>query len=295
MALFDSVLKDMGNGLAGIGESFLNGAGDVWEAAGSLVTDYIAQNPAGGGVGGWGMVTSLYASFQGIAVSLTILFFFMGWCRESIDIHRDFTLDNIIRFLIRFFLTVQAVLLGLDFIKEFMGLVAALTQGIAAPLIRVSADGSFTGLLEELDGGECFAAGIIFFLGGLVGWAVVVVCSFKIILAVLSRFFRLFVIIPFGPVAISTFAGGMGLSHTGAAWLKTFFGYVLEVVVIAMALGLSSKMFGDMHFFGPLEGGLSTPVQAMLSICDAIAPIVACTACISGAESVIRKCLGLNT
>lgn len=295
MALLDSFLEDVGTQLAKWGEGFIGGGGDIWKSAGELVKDYITQDPSS--IGGWRLVVNLYGTFQVIAISLAVVFFFVGWCRESIDIHRDFTFDNIIRFFIRFFLTVQSILLGLDLIKEFMALTAALTSEVATSILRLNTNGIFTDAMEELGtGGECLASGIVFFLGGLVGFAVILVCSFKIVMAVLSRFFRLFVTIPFAPVAVSTFAGGLGLSHTGSAWIKTFCGYCLEVLVIALALGISTKMFGDVHFFGgTLGGGMDTPVEAILEVCDAIAPIVACTSCISGAESVIRKCLGLNT
>ena len=77
--------------------------------------------------------------------------FVIGWCRESIDIRTDFTLENMFRFFIRFILTSQAIVYGLNLIRDFMELIAVLTAGIATPMVEVSSDGVFTGVMDNLD------------------------------------------------------------------------------------------------------------------------------------------------
>ena len=299
MALFEKAFTEFGMAMAKGGEAVLGLGGAAWVSAGKVVQKYIAQNPASGSIGGWQTVSALYVTFSGIAVSLTCLFFVIGWCRESIDIRTDFTLENMFRFFIRFILTSQAIVYGLNLIRDFMELIAVLTAGIATPMVEVSSDGVFTGVMDNLEGAECLVPGLLFLLGGIIGAAVVLVCSIKIMLAVFSRFFRIFVIVPFAPVALSTFAGGQGLFQTGSAWIKTFMGYLLEIVVIAIALALSTKIFGSVTFFGTQvsgdQGWGTNTVNVLLSICETVTPVLATTACVTGAESVIRRCLGLNT
>ena len=105
MALFEKAFTDFGMAMAKGGEAVLGLGGAAWVSAGKVVQKYIAQNPASGSIGGWQTVSALYVTFSGIAVSLTCLFFVIGWCRESIDIRANFTLENMFRFFIRFILT----------------------------------------------------------------------------------------------------------------------------------------------------------------------------------------------
>lgn len=299
MGLLDSAFTTVGNALAKGGEGILGLGGAAWASAGEVVKTYISQNPAGGSIAGWGTVSALYVSFEGIAVSLVILFFLLGWCRESIDIRTSFTLENMFRFFIRFILACQAIVNGLALIRDLLGLIAALAAGISTPIVKVASSGTFTGTMEDLEGAECLVPGLLFFLGGIIGAAVVLVCAFKIMLTVFSRFFRIFVIVPFAPIAFSTFAGGQGLSQTGVAWIKAFMGYLLEIIVIAVALQLSVEIFGSVTFFGgQIESGNGwngNTVEALLAVCESVAPILATTSCVTGAEGIIRKCLGLNT
>ena len=73
----------------------------------------------------------------------------------------------------------------------------------------------------------------------------------------------------------------------------------MEIVVIAIALELSTKIFGSVTFFGTQvsgdQGWGTNTVNVLLSICETVTPVLATTACVTGAESVIRRCLGLNT
>ena len=183
MALFEKAFTDFGMAMAKGGEAVLGLGGAAWVSAGKVVQKYIAQNPASGSIGGWQTVSALYVTFSGIAVSLTCLFFVIGWCRESIDIRANFTLENMFRFFIRFILTSQAIVYGLNLIRDFMGLIAVLTAGIATPMVEVSSDGVFTGVMDNLEGAECLVPGLLFLLGGIIGAAVVLVCSIKIMLA----------------------------------------------------------------------------------------------------------------
>ena len=169
MALFEKAFTDFGMAMAKGGEAVLGLGGAAWVSAGKVVQKYIAQNPASGSIGGWQTVSALYVTFSGIAVSLTCLFFVIGWCRESIDIRANFTLENMFRFFIRFILTSQAIVYGLNLIRDFMGLIAVLTAGIATPMVEVSSDGVFTGVMDNLEGAECLVPGLLFLLGGIIG------------------------------------------------------------------------------------------------------------------------------
>ena len=130
-------------------------------------------------------------------------------------------------------------------------------------------------------------------IGGLIGGMVIIVCGVSIVLAVLSRLFKLLLCIPFAPVAFAGFAGGGEFSQSGIAWIRTFIGYALEAVVIALAITISFGLFKDASLFS--TGSKDTGVVAMvLMICEYCMPMITASACVKGAEITVRRCLGLG-
>lgn len=313
MGLIDSALAGIGGAFAFAGEGLLMAGNYAWSAAGDSIMKYIVVDPTTGNsaIPGWSVVGNVYTLMQGIAASLVSLFFVAGWCRETIDIRQNFNLENNFKFFIRFILAVGLVKNGLDIIKELLGLGAALVVRVGAVSLTGMTEftsGMFSSTMTSVTGGEALVMGFLYLIGGLVGMAVIFVCSIKIIAAVLGRFFRIFVIVPLAPTAFATFAGGGELSHTGVAWIKTFFGYLLEIVIVAIALQLCNKMFGSTTFFGSdiqsqmsgdllgdLGGMAVIAAKSVLVVVECIMPVLLTTTCVTGAENTIRKCLGLNT
>jgi hypothetical protein len=119
------------------------------------------------------------------------------------------------------------------------------------------------------------------------------VCGVSLVLSVLSRLFKLLLCVPFAPAAFAGFAGGHEFAQTGIAWLRTFIGYALEAVVIALAISISYGMFKDANIFsaGAKSGSI---VSLLLLICGYCMPMVTACACVKGAEMTVRRCLGLG-
>ena len=99
--------------------------------------------------------------------------------------------------------------------------------------------------------------------------------------------------IPLAPVAFAGFAGGTEFSQTGIAWLRTFIGYALEAVVIALAISISFGLFQDANLFGT-AGAEVTMVTLILQICEYCMPMITACTCVKGAEMTVRRCLGLG-
>lgn len=304
MGLIDNALAGVGKAFAKAGDGLLMAGNYAWGAAGESIVSYITLNPTtdDAKIAGWSVVSSSYAIMQGLAASLVAVFFLAGWCRESIDIRQNFNLENNFKFFIRFILAVGLVTNGLDLIVELIAFSCALTLQVSGGSLTGMTsilEGNFASTMESVTGGEALVMGLVYFVGGIVGVAITFVCAIKILISVFGRFYRMFLVIPLAPVAFSTFAGGGELSGTGKAWIKTFFGYLLEVVVIALALQLCHKMFGNISFFGSEieteDGWVGIIVKSVLVIVERIMPVTLTTTCVGSAESVIRKCLGLNT
>ena len=295
MAWFDGVLESIGKGLAEAGESCLESGVEVWQFSTAKVLEYCTSDPVtlGSATGNpWVSVTTIFSTFKGVGVGLLTLYFVIGYLRESIDIRSSFTLENMFRFFVRLILTATALDTALSLIREVLGLSAKLAATVGASVSSGDVPvGVFDNIMTGLSGGSWIGIGFICLLGGLIGMFVIIVCGYQILLAVVGRFFKIYLIVPFAPIAISSFAGGQGLSQSGIAWIKTFAGHCLEIVVIAMALVLSFTMFGSgSGIFLAASDGVP---GAILQICELVLPIVIAVASVKGAEATIRKCLGL--
>lgn len=289
MPWYDGICQSVGDGLITAGEGCMDAGLKVWTQCSEMVIGYCTSNPTS--MGAWSYVRGTYNTFMGIGASLMVLYFVIGWLRESIDIRNNFTLENMFRFFMRLSLTAGLLTNGLSLIKDVMSLSALLAGEVGAELLAAySATGIFDSLTEGVSGGGYMAVGFLCMLGGFIGMLVVIVSGITILFSVLSRFYKIFLCIPFAPIALSSFAGGQGLSQSGVSWIKTFLGYCLEVVVIALALVIAFKLFNGRTFFSTSSGGWS---GAVLAICEICLPLVTAVGCVKGAEEIIRKSLGL--
>lgn len=295
----DAALESIGKSLLDVGEWFLKTGYTLWTNAGKLTLDYVKISPMAQ-TGAWGVVTgSVYQMSLAIAASLAVLFFVMGWLRESIDIRNNFTLENMFRFFVRYAITASLIVNSLSLVTGICECATAVTSQISISMESQEVENIFETVREALeddddaDGGTWIGMGLAGLLGGFFGGAVIIVCGISLVLAVLSRLFRLLLCVPFAPAAFAGFAGGHEFAQTGIAWLRTFIGYALEAVVIALAISISYGMFTDANIFsaGAKSGSI---ISLLLLICGYCMPMVTACACVKGAEMTVRRCLGLG-
>ena len=295
----DAALESIGKSLLDVGEWFLQTGYTLWKNSGKLTLNYVKISPMAQS-GAWGTVTgSVYQMSLAIAASLAVLFFVMGWLRESIDIRNNFTLENMFRFFVRYAITASLIVNSLALVTGICECATAVTSQISINMESKDVENVFETVRDQLeddedaDGGTWIGMGLAGMLGGFFGGAVIMVCGVSLVLSVLSRLFRLLLCVPFAPVAFAGFAGGHEFAQTGIAWLRTFIGYALEAVVIALAISISYGMFTDANMFaaGAKSGSI---VSLLLLICGYCMPMVTACACVKGAEMTVRRCLGLG-
>ena len=295
----DAALESIGKSLLDVGEWFLESGYTLWKNAGQLTLDYVKISPMSQS-GAWGVVTgSVYQTSLAVAASLAVLFFVMGWLRESIDIRNNFTLENMFRFFVRYAITASLIVNSLSLVTGICECATAVTAQVSISMESEEMESVFETVREDLeededtDGGKWIGIGLAGMLGGFFGGAVIMVSGISLVLSVLSRLFRLLLCVPFAPAAFAGFAGGHEFAQTGIAWLRTFIGYALEAVVIALAISISFGLFSDADMFTTgVESG--SVISLLLLICGYCMPMVTACACVKGAETTVRRCLGLG-
>ncbi len=295
--VINSALETIGSGMMSLGEWMLEAGYGVWQGCGKITISYVQKDPSAQ-TNAWKIVTgNIYTLSLSIAASLAVLFFVMGWLRESIDIRNNFSLENMFRFFVRYALTASLLVNSLALATGIAQCTTAVVKTISADIDADEADDIFGDLRDALedddaDGGKWLAMGFGAMIGGLIGGLTIIVCAVGIVLAVLSRLFKLLLCIPFAPVAFAGFAGGHEFAQSGMAWLRAYLGYALEAVVIVLALSISFGMFQDASLFN--YSGDPDFVMLILQICEFCIPMIAACACVKGADTVVRRCLGLG-
>ncbi len=298
--------------LEGAGTMMLNLAGKLitvgysgWKGCISITNKILSDNPMSGGA--WGVVgpsSTIYAIMSTVGASLLVLYFVLGWLNESIDIRNNFTLENMFRFFVRFAIAATLVSSSVSLSKGIIDCSVAMVSQIAtvnADNMQEAGDvfGSVKTALEDEgdeDGWMIVICGLICLLLSVFGAVIILINGIKIIITVMQRVFKLLIAVPLGPVALAGFAGGNQFQQTGIAWIKTFIGYAMEAVVIALALQISMSMFGGMSVASSIPGGhdaIHYITVAVLAIVDCCLPMIAANACASGAENIVRHCIGI--
>ncbi|EET62414.1 hypothetical protein BRYFOR_05449 [Marvinbryantia formatexigens DSM 14469] len=295
MGFLDDIVKGLGDGLLGCGEWFLQGGVSFWRACSNVTLTYLEKNPASQ-TEAWGIVTgNIFSVALGIAGTLALIFMLLGWVRDSIDIRTTFTLDNIFKEFIRLALTFSLLTNCLAIITGVTECSTALVMKVSPEVTVEEEQDAFDELREEMDADDAGALewigmGIGGLICGLVGGATIIVCGMNLVLAVMSRMFKVLLCIPFAPPALAGFAGGGGFSQMGISWLKSFIGYGLEAVVIALAISISFGMFSDASLFSTDDA--TGVVRLILLTCDYCMPMLTAVACVKGADTVVRRCMG---
>jgi len=291
----NSAFESFGSSMMNVGEWMMSAGYNVWKGSGSIALQYAQKDPMSVS-NAWGTVTgSIYSTMLSVAAALAVLFFVLGWLNESIDIRTNFTLESMFRFFVRYVITASLIVNSLTLATGITRCATALVSTLSAEVEAEDAGGLFDEMKEELessdaDGGTWLAYGIVAMIGGVIGGLVIIVCAVQLILSVLSRLFKMLLCIPFAPVAFAGFAGGREFSQSGISWLKTYVGYCLEAVVIILAIDISYGLFQDTSAFGSVSG----VVGVVLGICEYCLPMITACACVKGADTVVRRCLGLG-
>ena len=295
----DEALMSVGNSMFEAGENMLKGGFEMWKSCSSVTMAYAVKSPMSQ-TNAWNTVTgNIYQISLAIGASLAVLFFVLGWLRESLDIKNSFQLENMFRFFIRYAITASLLVNSLSLVKGITQCTTAVVNTMHVDVASEEVEGIFDGIKEKLkedkdsDGGTYLAAGFEAMAGGMIGGLVIIICGISLVLSVLSRLFKMLLCIPFAPVAFSGFAGGGEFSQMGVAWMKTFIGYALEAVVIALSISISFGLFRDASLFqSPAEAG--DMASLILQICEYCMPMITACACVKGAEMTVRRCLGLG-
>lgn len=264
------------------GETFYELAGYAWNDMMKFASGVMLKNPTNGVYADtWTDVTNVYKTMNLLAGVLTTLFFLYGFCKECTDLHTEMTLDRTIKLFIRLVLVVNVVTFVFSWLPDFL----KWARDLSSAILGTKKFGFY------IDGAKIYETiqstpwgNITVFLTSFLFFLFAAVCGFLIVMAVLKRFLKIFMIAPFCSVALSTLAAGGQLSQVGYSYIKTFFGYALEILLVAMAIILSTT------FIQTVSIESESSIVILVQYCIKMASI---TSAVKGVEAVMQKAFNL--
>jgi len=236
---------------------------------------------------GWDKIADIMPIFTGVALSLVVTFFLAGFFRECINIKQEFTVEQIIKILARLGIAQGIVASTMPIAEAICKSAGLFAKAISGTYSEIVMPNSISNTIESANFGEALVALIV----GAMLFVVAVVLGGTMLYTIYFRIYKILIVIPFGALAFSTISGGGSISSTATAYLKTFLAYTGEIIVMAVAIILSSAILNGGFSFGYTGG--SDLVKLLLIMLEAIFSFAVITTAVKGAEGTLRRALNL--
>ncbi len=273
-----SILDEIGDFLQG--EPIFKMACDLFNSVIGLIYSLLGVNPTAGSYEkAWEIVQNLYTVFSAVGAPLIVIFFIYGYCRDAVDIKAELQLEATIKMFIR--MIIAEVLME--------GLIKLIPRlfGWAMKLLGVTEESTFSldskAISQSLADSQVVLVG---FIMALIFLLVVIAASVIMIWTCLGRFLNIYIITPFGSIALSTIAAGGQVAQTGYAYIKSMLLYIFEIVPMGIVLAITPAFLQGFSIIDSGSGGF-------LVLVEAIVKILVIASGLKGAETVIKKAFNL--
>lgn len=254
----------------------------IWEASFNMIAGLMTTTPMSFSSTTWNYIEyTLYPWGLGIGLALVNIIMLVGFIKEASNLKENFTIEILGMCCIRLVAVNILLTNGMTVIKSMFTLASVLTADVFSAAVP-----TFT--ISNPD----FGTFLFFTLCGVLYTLVAIVCSFIILLSVYGRYLKLYAMPVFFPIAISAIAGGRGINQTSYAYIKSFLATTFEIVVIAIFMTIACKMMHSIDF-GTMDAGLLGIADGFGSVIQSLFTMVLLAGSVKGAESFMRKFLGL--
>ncbi len=257
----------------------------------------LAQDPTAWNAEGWAFVKTVNQLFLGIGGVLTVIFFLIGFCADSIDIKQDLRIENILRMLLKLSVAEFFVVNSLKIVSALFGLGTGIigklqgggTVSYTVPaevetILTAPGEHEMTGMMGTVQALLIFITAIIFLLmiagGGMM-----------ILLEAYQRFLKILLLVPYGTLANSTLAGNHMLSHSAESFWKYALCTILEAVTMYLALRLSASVVGSGSI--GLAGDQTGAMYVLGWMLESTFVCLLTLGLVKGAQTITQRALGL--
>ena len=257
----------------------------VWNWCMKIVLMQFTMSPLSiaGGEPWKDVAENIYPTFLAAGSTLVCIWCMVAFCRESVDIRQAFTQEKAVFIFVKVIIANFAMVSALSWLPSIYAMASGLTP---ADMDTVEFDATEIGM----DSGGIFAlTQLTTWLLSLVFLVAAAVCGFTIIFAVYRRVIDLLLLIPMAPLALSSAAGGMGISRSAEAWVRTFLSTNFQIVVMGLALRIGSKVIGN----GTILTEQVSIEFSFIHIFEMVFCMVLLVGLVKGAEGLLKRAFAL--
>ena len=221
---------------------------------------------------------SIFNFFSMLGGTLVIVFFLVGYCKDSVDLKKISSLEENIWMFIRLIFAVACV----SQIALWMPKLISISVDVCKKLFNLSTFGikesRAASIVDAIDND------VVALIMGLVLMIVLIAAGVGLLTIGLSRLFKLVIYACLGPAMLSTIAGGPGINRSASIWFREFLAIVFSNIVILLALVISTKLIG-MPIFGRDSSSILTGVSMIIET-------IAVLGLVKTADGLLSKLLG---
>ncbi|MBE5898257.1 MAG: hypothetical protein E7279_01490 [Lachnospiraceae bacterium] len=265
----------------------------------------LTQDPESFSSSAWSTINTVNSVFVGIASTLVVVFFLIGFCEESMDPRHELRIETIIRGMCKLFIAEFFVSGSLTIVKSFFGLIRYATSGLnisisgvsisesgvantlPAPLSQAISQNSYANV--QLNSLSLLLFSSLFSL-------IIMATGIIIIYQAFARMIKLLSLIPYGALANSTIAGNHMLKQTSIAFWKYALCTILEALTMIIAITICSTLFASPDALG-FQFSISGMSEIEKSTLNWMLErtVIAVTTCgvVKGASTLTQKVFGL--
>ena len=176
---------------------------------------------------------SIFNFFSMLGGTLVIVFFLVGYCKDSVDLKKISSLEENIWMFIRLIFAVACV----SQIALWMPKLISISVDVCKKLFNLSTFGikesRAASIVDAIDND------VVALIMGLVLMIVLIAAGVGLLTIGLSRLFKLVIYACLGPAMLSTIAGGPGINRSASIWFREF----LAIVFLSCNLKSTSNFW----------------------------------------------------
>ena len=228
---------------------------------------------------------------RGIGYGLLVLFFAIGIFQSAASFREIQRPEYALRHFIRF----AAAKVAVGYSMELVLMVFNICSGVVSSVMSsmggmVTTGAALPSELVEAIESVGFLMSIPLWLAALLGWLIITVLSFILILTVYGRFFKLYLFAALAPLPLASFAGE-GTSFAGKAFLKSYIGVCMEGAVIVLACVIYTAFLSSDA--PAVDASLSAVTMSFQYIGQLVFNMLILTGLVKGADRIVREMFGL--
>lgn len=238
----------------------------------------------------WVSISSIIDVTKPVACSIVVLLFLIGFFANSVDVKEELNFEKALRMLIRLGVTEWFILNSVTIAQYLFTFVNGLTGsvgGSARGFVRIPS------IAEDIYAMDA-ASKVIFLFPVILYLIVMPVCGGIIFLMAVTRMIKILLLLPYGPFAYATIAGGIhALNSTLTYYIKYLFGTLFEAFSIMAALNLGRSLLNH----GSILTGIETSgylMSATLKLLDSMLAALFMVWIIKQSQNLATKALGLD-